>query len=82
MGRSARRRAEQRRTAPPGVRSSVDRALHLGTLGELTDLHATRKQLDQDIAVRARRLFRSGVSWAAVGRSLKLSRQGARQRYG
>jgi hypothetical protein len=62
-----------------GRRPLGDRAAHLVRLAELD---AERRELDAELTLLVRQLAAAGISWAAIGRALGISRQGARQRYG
>lgn len=48
---------------------------------ELVLLVRRRQRLDADIAAEVARLRAAGVSWTIIGQVLRISRQGARQRY-
>lgn len=67
---------------PPLLRDRRPLAGRTAGLIRLADLDAERRELDAEVTLLARQLAAMGVSWAAIGRALGISRQGARQRYG
>ena len=92
MGRASRRRAEQRsshrhervfplrpRPRQPPVREVPWQAQP--GLARLGDLHEQKMGLEGEIERQVKELIAQGASWAAIGRALGITRQGARQRY-
>jgi hypothetical protein len=51
-------------------------------LERLAVLHEERRLLDHDIEALVGDLASVGITWAEIGRALRMTRQGARQRYG
>jgi hypothetical protein len=93
MGRASRRRAERRaapclepvfRVTAPSRRQpvrSISGSAREGLL-RLAELRGQQLELEREMERQALQAVAAGASWAAVGRALGISRQGARQRYG
>lgn len=92
MGRASRKRAELRasvtakvfaqpRPSRPAPVRAVPWVARDG-LEHLSELRTQQRELERQVEEQVRELIAKGVSWAALGRALGISRQGARQRYG
>ena len=56
-------------------------AIDAATLRELRAAAAARREADARIEAAALAAHRAGMSWAAIGAQLGMTRQGARQRF-